>query len=161
MDSQEKKKFVARAVAWAVFACGLPVAFIGWRYDLFRSAGELQFSGWGMIAIVIVLVFLIVVVKYVKALFTEWSMTKQIISGVLKIILPLGALLALCVGIRSNLDYFIQALSCVIICEAMAIPMNPFPELIYKKTEGRYDSMTDYAAAKIGEKRESEKEDKA
>lgn len=152
MTKEEKKLFFARAVIWSMFACVLPVCFIGWRYDLFKKAGTLQLSGWGLFAIVIVFAFLFVLVKYIRAGFTEWSMLKQIINGVIKVIIPLGTVLALCIGIRANLDYFIQALSCTLLCEAMAIPINPFPEWIYNKSQGRFESAIDYVANRLNGK---------
>lgn len=154
MDKKQKRVFALRAVLWAVFAAGMPVAFIGWRYDLFKKVGTLQLSGWGMIALVIALIFVHVLVRYIKAGFVEWSMTKQVLNGVIKVLIPLGALYALCIGIRANLDYFIQALGCTIVCEAMAIPINPFPKWIYEKSKGRFESMVDYMADAFNGKKE-------
>ena len=156
-DPAKKKVFIARAIAWAAFACGLPVAFIGWRYDLFRKVGTLQLSGWGLFALVIVFFFLRAFIKYIKAGLGGWSMTKQIINGITSILLPLGALLAVCVGIRSNIDYFVQALCCTLMCEALAIPMNPFPEWVYEKSKGRFESMLDMAADRLNSKKKEEK----
>ena len=144
-----KKKFIARAILWAIFSCGLPVAFIGWRYDLFRKAGQLQLSGWGLIAVIIIFIFVLVLVKYIKSGFVEWSMTKQVLTGIVKVLIPLGAILAVCVSIRSNIDYFIQALGCTLICETIALPINPFPEWVYNKSKGRFESMVDFMAGKL------------
>lgn len=150
MDEQKKKKiFIIRVILWSMFACFIPVAFIGWRYDLFQKVGSLQLSGWGLITIVIIFVFLYVVIKYVRAGFVEWSMTKQIINGVVKIVIPLGALLAICIGIRNSLDIFIQALSCTLMSEVIAIPINPFPEWVWKKSQGRFESAVDFVAEKL------------
>lgn len=146
----ERKIFIARAIAWALFACVLPVLFIGWRYDLFRVVSNVQFGGWGLIAVVMIFAFLTVFARYLKSGFPEWSMTKQIVSGVAKILIPLGALLAICVSIRSSLDYFIQALSCTLMCEAIAIPLNPFPKWVWDKSQGRFESSLDYLAERIG-----------
>lgn len=146
---KELKIFLARAILWSLFSCVVPVCFIGWRYDLFKKVGSLQLSGWGLIAIVIIFVFLYVVVKYVMAGFTEWSMTKQIINGVVKVVIPLGALLAICIGIRNSLDIFIQALSLTLMSEVIAIPINPFPEWVCKKTQGRFESAVDFVADKL------------
>lgn len=148
--AKERKKFIARAAAWAMFSCVLPVVFIGWRYDLFgKKASSLSLTGWGMFAIIIITVFVYVVVKYIRAGFPDWSMAKQIISGIIKVLLPIGAILALCAGIRVNMDYFIQALSCVLICEAIAIPINPFPEWVWNKSQGKFESAVDYIADAI------------
>lgn len=156
MDKKEKGVFITRIILWCLFAGILPVLFIGWRYDLFKKVGTLQLSGWGLIGVVILFIFLRALVKYVKAGFTEWCMLKQILNGVIKVLLPIGALLGLCVGIRANLDYFIQALGLVLICETIAIPINPFPEWVYNKTKGKFESMIDLFAAKLKDKGESE-----
>lgn len=154
--TKERKIFAVRALIWSLFSCFIPVGFIGWRYDLFKKTGELQLSGWGLIGIVILFVFLYVVVKYVKAGFTEWSIVKQIINGIVKVILPLGALLAVCVSLKDNLDTFIQALSCVLLSEVIAIPVNPFPEWVYKKTQGRFESAVDFIVNKFYNKKKGE-----
>lgn len=141
---KQRKIFIFRALLWSIFSCVMPVLFIGWRYDLFKKVGSLQLSGWGLFAIVIVFVFLYVLVKYIKAGLVEWSMTKQVINGVTKVIIPLGVVLAVCVGIRNSLDYFIQVLGCTIIFETIAVPLNPFPKWVYEKTKGRFESVVDY-----------------
>ena len=151
--NNEKKIFVIRIILWAIFACVIPVAFIGWRYDLFTKVGGLQLSGWGIIAIIITFVFLYAIVKYIRAGFVEWSMIKQIINGILRIVLPLGMLLMICISLRNSLDIFIQALSCVLISEVIAIPINPFPEWVWKKSQGRFENTVDFVANKFYNKR--------
>lgn len=154
---KERKIFMVRAILWALFSCAIPVGFIGWRYDLFRQAGSLQLSGWGLIGTIIIIIFLYVVVKYVRAGFVEWSLTKQIIDGVVKIILPIGAILAVTISIRNNLDVFIQSVSCALISEVIAIPLNPFPEWVWKKTKGRFESAVDFVADRFYNKKEDKK----
>ena len=157
MSKEQKRNFIIRVVLWALFSCAIPVAFIGWRYSLFNKVSSLSLSGWGLIAVVIIFAFLIVVVKYVKAGFVEWSMTKQIITGIMKVIVPLGTILAVCISIRSNIDMFIQALSCTILCEVIAIPINPFPKWVYEKSKGRFESTVDFIATKFYEKDKEKK----
>lgn len=154
---KERGIFWTRAIVWSLFSCFIPVAFIGWRYDLFRKAGSLQLSGWGLMAVVIVFAFLYVVVKYIRAGFVEWSMAKQIVNGVVRVILPIGAILAVVISIRNNIDIFIQALSCVLISETIAIPVNPFPEWVWKKTEGRFEGIVDFVADRFYNKKEESK----
>ena len=150
-----KKIFTVRIILWALFSCVLPVLFIGWRYSLFKKVGALQFSGWGLIGILIVFIFLRTLVRYIRAGFVEWSMLKQILNGITKVLLPLGVVLAVAIAIRSNLDYFIQALSIVLLLEAIAIPINPFPQWVWVKTQGRFESIIDLIANK--NKKESDK----
>lgn len=146
---KDLKVFWARVALWSLFSCIIPVCFIGWRYDLFKKVGSLQLSGWGLIAIVIVFVFLYAVTKYIRAGFVEWSMTKQIVNGIVKIVLPLGALLAVCIALRNSLDVFIQALGCTLVSEVIALPLNPFPEWVWKKSQGRFESAVDFMADRL------------
>lgn len=144
----EKVIFWTRFSLWVIFSVIIPVGFIGWRYELFRKVGSLSLSGWGLFAIVIIFAFIITLAKYIKAGFSEWSMVGQIITGIIKIMLPLGAILFICMGIRNNIDYFIQALCCILMCEAVAIPVNPMPEWVYKKSKGKYENIIDYYISK-------------
>ena len=58
---------------------------------------------------------------------------KQCISGVVKIILPLVILLLLVIEIKNHIALVEQALSCVILCELVGIPLNPFPSWLEKR----------------------------
>lgn len=157
--NNEKTNFVVRIILWALFSCVIPVVFIGWRYNLFSKVGGLQLSGWGLIAIVIIFVFLYVVVKYIRAGFIEWSMTKQIINGICRVVIPLGALLLICISLKNNLDIFIQALSCVLVSEIIAIPLNPFPKWVWEKSQGRFENTIDFIANRFYDvKKDKEKE---
>ena len=147
-----KKIFLVRILLWSLFSCVIPVGFIAWRYDLFDKVGKVQLSGWGLIAIIIIFAFLYVLTKYIRAGFVEWSMTKQIVDGVVKVLIPLGALLALCISLRNSLDIFIQALSCVLLSEVIAIPINPFPQWVWEKSKGRFEGMVDFVANKFNNK---------
>ena len=151
MEETKKKKsvFITRVVVWLLFACIIPVIFIGWRFAIFEKAGSLQLSGWGIIAIIIVAVTLYVIIKYIRAGFIGWSWTKQIINGVVRVILPLGVLLAICISLQNNIKVFIQALSVVLVSEAVGIFVNPFPEWVWEKTKGQCESVVDFVVNKF------------
>ena len=155
-EKKTNKLFWIRAALWSLFACLLPIGFIAWRYDIFSKASSFSLSGWGIIAVIIACVFVFAVIKYVKAGFAEWSMTKQIISGVIKVLLPLGGLLAICVSLMNGLEVFIQALSVVLVSEAIAIPLNPFPEWVWVKSQGRFESAADFIADKLYNRKKGE-----
>ncbi len=157
---KELKIFWTRVIIWSLFACVIPVLFIGYRYDLFKKVGSLQLSGWGLIAVIIILIFAYAVIKYLKAGFNEWSMTQQIINGIIKVILPLVTAIVITINIKNNLDAFIQSLSCVLISEVIAIPLNPFPEWIWKKTQGKLDSTIDFVVEKLYNKTSGTKKKK-
>ena len=145
----EKKTFIAKTILWSVFSWLIPVCFIGWRFDIFSKASRFSLSGWGLIAVVITFAVVLSVIKYIKAGFTEWSMVKQIISGIVKIIIPLGTLLAVCIAIKSNIEVFSQAMGVVLFSEAVAIPLNPFPKWVWEKSKGRFESAVDYFADRL------------
>ena len=159
MNKEQKRIFVIRVILWTLFACIIPVCFIGWRYNLFGKVGGLQLSGWGLIAVVIVFAFLYVVVKYIRAGFVEWSMLKQVVNGIVRVVLPLGTLLAICINLRNSLDVFIQALSLVLFCEIIAIPLNPFPQWIWVRTKGRFENTIDFVADRLYNKGSKDKGD--
>lgn len=158
MEKNERTIFIVRIILWSLFACVIPVLFIGWRYDIFNKVGSLQLSGWGLIAIIIIAVFLYAIVKYIRAGFVEWSMVKQVINGICRIVVPLGTLLAVCICLRNSLNIFIQALSCVLISEIVAIPLNPFPEWVWKKSKGRFENTIDFVADRIYNNNKEKKE---
>lgn len=124
--------FLTRAFAWAVFAAGLPFAFIAWRYGIFKNQGTIAISGWGMIGIIIVGCFVLALVNYVRQGLRP-GFLKQCVGGFCKIVLPLLIVLLIVQGIKDDLALFEKALGVTIVCELVAIPLNPFPEWLEKR----------------------------
>lgn len=164
MEEQETKKtkeltpkqiFWIRFVFWAVFACILPAAFIVYRFDLF-SGNKASIGGWGIFAILIVAVFIISLLNYIRK-GLPYSMTSQCIKGFCKVILPLLAVLLIVWCIRNNLDAFIQSIGCVIVCETIAVPINPMPKWIHdnmsEEEQKKFENITDIVFDKWFEKK--------
>ena len=127
-----KTVFTIRFVFWTIFAVILPFAFIAWRYDIFTVESKIRLTGWGFIAVFIVIVFISTLIKYVyKGL--KPGLAKQCIFGFVSIILPLVLLYLLITSIEGNIVLFKQALGCTILCETMAIPLNPYPSWLAKR----------------------------
>lgn len=152
-----KKEFTIRLILWILFACLLPVGFICWRYNLFTKIDRISFSGWGILGIIILAVFIYVLIKYLRSGLTEYSMFKQVLNGITKVILPLSIVLGVSVAIRNSLDYFIQSLCATIVCEIIAIPINPFPKWVQEKSDGKYENMMDILVNKLNKKEEEKK----
>lgn len=139
MENEKKQKniFIARLVMFCLFACVFPFAFIAWRYEIFSVGNKVSLTGWGIIALIIVLFF----VKYILKILSinkKYSMTSQIFVGIFKVIVPLLVFWIIINSISKSINLFNQALICTIICEFIAIPINPLPQWIYKndiKTE--------------------------
>lgn len=126
LNEHPKSVFAIRAITWFVFAAVLPFLFIAFRYGIFKSTGTIALSGWGIIAVVIVAAVLIGLLGYLKQGMRE-GMLKQCIMGFVKIIIPLLMVMIIVNGIKTNIDLFLKAIGVTIACEAIAIPLNPFP----------------------------------
>lgn len=131
-NEHPKTVFTIRFILWSLFAAILPFIFIAWRYGIFTSSSAIKLSGWGIIAIIIVTLFIITLLKYLyKGM--KFSIWKQIITGFVSIILPLTIVLLLVTEIENHIGLVKQALVCVMICEIVGIPLNPFPEWLERR----------------------------
>ena len=135
----EKKLFLARLILFTIFACVLPFSFIAWRYHIFTTLNSVSLSGWGIIAIVIALVFIVYVARMLKR-GMPYSMLTQCIGGLLKVTLPLIILYVVVNAIKNQSEIFLQALLVVIISETIAIPINPFPKWLNDNQIKKEDS---------------------
>lgn len=134
IEEHPKTVFWTRLVAWFAFSAALPFAFIAWRYEIFSKSTKISLTGWGMIAVIIVIAFGITLLKYIyKGL--KPGLLKQCIFGATAIILPLVILYALINSIEGSIKLFKQALGCTILCEAIGIPINPLPAWLEKRRE--------------------------
>lgn len=145
-EEHPKTVFTIRLIAWALFSAILPFIFIVWRYGIFQTNCTIKLTGWGIIGVIIIIVFAITLLKYVyKAM--KPGLFRQCVEGVCKILLPLTILLLLVVEIESHISLVKQALGCVIVCEIIGIPLNPFPAYLEKRRieEGKEqaDSLSD------------------
>lgn len=141
MKKMSKKEFWIRFATFSVFACILPFVFIAWRYKIFRQIDKMSLTGWGIIGMIIVAVFVFYLLKMVKK-GLPYSMLTQIINGVAKVILPLALLYAMLSSIKTNINMFLQCLLVVIMCEVIAIPVNPLPKWLHdEKTNNLAESL--------------------
>lgn len=129
------KKFVIRFILFTLFACILPFTFIAWRYELFSKVNEMSLTGWGIIGILIIAIFCFYVLNAIKK-GMPYSMFTQIVDGIIKVEMPLILVYLLLSNIQSTIDLFLQCIVCIIICEAIAIPINPLPKWIKENLKG-------------------------
>ena len=125
--------FWLRFALWLVFALIIPFTFISIKFNLFETttSTSIKFGGWGMIAVIILFFTIRTILKYViKG--TTYSMTKQVIEGVLKVVLPLVAIFfvgyILLKTFQEGMNEFLMVMGILIVCETVAIPLNPFPK---------------------------------
>ena len=141
INDHPKTTFWTRFVLWAIFSIGLPLIFIFWRFDLFKTVAKTQISGWEIIVIILIAAFVFTVIRYVKLAFSgRYSLMGQILGGVCKIIVPLLAFLAVLNSVKNSIEMMIQVMGCITICEAIAIPLNPLPKWAYEMQKDVKDS---------------------
>lgn len=92
----------------------------------------MSITGWGLIAIIIVFVFVKYIIHALR-LSTPYSMTFQILNGIVKVILPLLILYFVVSAIQNSIAIFKSALMFTILCELVAIPINPLPKYMHDK----------------------------
>lgn len=154
-ENKDKKVFIARTILFCIFGCVLPFVFIAWRFEIFSNGGShISLTGWGVIGILIVFFFVLYCLKILKNSI-PFSMTYQILSGAIKVILPLILLLLLVNALEDSIRQFKQALIIVIGCEAIAIVVNPFPKYMHDKGIEKTENLMDTFITKW-KKKESE-----
>ena len=150
-ESKDKKVFIARVILFCIFGCILPFVFIAWRFQIFSNGGGVSLTGWGVIGILIVFFFILYCLKILKNSI-PFSMTYQILSGTIKVILPLILLLLLVNALEDSIRQFKQALIIVIGCEAIAIVVNPFPKYMHDKGIEKTENLMDMFITKFKKK---------
>lgn len=126
------KKQIIRLVLFCLFACVLPFVFIAWRFEIFSKVNHVSLTGWGLIGVIIALVFVIYITRSIAHI-KEHSMFKQCFIGYMSVVVPLLVLYFLLYSLRNNMDIMLQSLIVVIACESVAIPINPIPEITQEK----------------------------
>ena len=125
------KTFILRVILWLVFAGVVPIVCIIDKYDMIKN-GTLKYTGWAIIVLAIITIIIMVVLGYYLKLM-KWSMTKQIISGIRNVMIPLCLLFVGAGLIASNIENIRYILVVSIFSEAVAIPINPFPKWVYER----------------------------
>lgn len=130
-----KKEFWVRFSIWTTLSLIAPLTYLFATTKLFYTVNKV--SVWAVIIIFIIAKFFIKLWKYVNE-GIPYSMAVQVISGVVKIIIPLLALYFLVLIVRLKVNEMLLAFRAVEIflyilipCELVAIPVNPFPKWIY------------------------------
>lgn len=140
-ELKEKKVFIARLILFVLFGCVLPFVFIAWRYQIFGGT-RISLTGWGFIAILIVFFFVMYCLKILKNSI-PFSITYQVLSGFIKVILPLILVLLVVNALEDSIRQFKQALIVTILCEGIAIVINPLPKYMHDKGIEKTENLMD------------------
>lgn len=143
MDKKQKQKFWIRFVLW-VASCLTPVVFITWRYGLFSKVTKVSISGWALLCGAILFIFLAVFLSFLLKV-KKWAYWKQVVKGVMFLILPLCICLYGLYCAKDTIDQLMQVIGCCILCWIIAIAVNPMPQWTYNISKGETADVLDYA----------------
>ena len=126
VKKMSKKEFWIRFSLWVLFAIVAPIGFLAWRYGLFtlREGAKTSLNGWGILAVIILGIFFIYMIKEAKKGMPEGSLLVQCIDGY-GLLIPMVLLILLLDGIKESINYFEEVLIVLVICEGIAVPINP------------------------------------
>ena len=157
---KEKKKmspksiFAVRFTSFLATALIAPCVYLIVRFDLFRSTSKLQIGLWGCVMFGIIIAVVTVLIKfYLDGMKNRYSYFKQLVQGLISLILPLTLVLVILIYLRDNIDLIIEALYVFIPCEIVAICVNPLPRWCYENNVEGIGEIAD----KIFKRNESEK----
>ena len=120
-----RKEFWIRFGVWIFFAVIVPFTYIAVAYGIFE-AKETTLSGWGVVALIFVIAMLMYIVKQAKAGLPRGSMARQCIDGYMAL-MPILGMAILINALKKSMDEFERFLVIMLLCEAVAVPINPMP----------------------------------
>lgn len=126
-NKMSKKEFWARFAIWFAFAVAGPLVYVAVAYGFFVPSASLRLSGWGILAIVFMCLSLLYVIHEAKKGLPKGSFAKQCIDGYTALI-PMFFAILLLHTVRDSLAEFERFLIFTILCEAVAVPINPMPK---------------------------------
>lgn len=138
--------FWSRLAGYLAFSTIIPVATFAVKFGLFKEdatrvdelgnvidAASISLNGWGIISCIIVAITASGIVKEIIAAYPTYSLAKQCFTGVLKNIIPLITAYLICYFLNGVIGHIMYCLSIMIICQSVAIPLNPLPKWRYEK----------------------------
>ena len=151
----EKQKFWTLMSLFLTFSLLIPILYLTIRYDLFTKTTTIQIGLWGIILFGIMIAVISVLIKYyLSGLKTKYSYGKQVVEGVVKLILPLCLTLAVVFFLKDNMDAVIESLCVIIPSEFGAILVNPLPKWAF---DNNVDGLAEISDKLFSRKHNTEK----
>lgn len=124
-----KQIFVIRLCTFFIFSFVLPFLYITIKYDLFKPITTTQFGFWGVFTFALLCIVIISMIRYyLNAMKTRYSYLKQILKGLISVVLPIVFVIISCNYLKDNLEQVVNALYIILPCEIVAIAVNPLPK---------------------------------
>ena len=137
-------KFKVKLGVFFAFSMIIPIIYLTIRFKLI-SGTKTQLSIWFFIVLLIFFGVLAVFIKYyLDGMKTKYSFLKQLLEGFVKVIMPLGIVLIGFIFFKSKLEWItsninkvIEAFVVLLLCETIAVIINPLPKWAFdNKVDG-------------------------
>lgn len=131
-----KTLFTLRLIGFILIGIIGPLLIIYSQYQMFspRVPNSIKIHGWGIVAAIVLFGGLYYIISSLAQAFSNYAV-RQIMSGISKIIVPLLIAYLLAGTIAANIDKIRIILLGSLICQAIAIPLNPIPPILYMREE--------------------------
>lgn len=139
VEKKSKRIFWIRFSIYVLFGLIIPLAFLIWRFKLFSTTDKITFGGWGVVATIILAVFIINLSKQAENS-VEKLIEKQVIRAIRKVLIPLLTVTLCFWSVSEFVDEFIQLFALLTICETISYIANPMFELVEKHKEDKEEN---------------------
>lgn len=147
--------FWLRMAGYMLAGVGAPITTFAIKFGLFDTYGyetvtdelgnivgtRIALNGWGIISVVLTGFFFINMLQQIVESYSGYSMTKQVLMGVYRKILPLAIAIGVCYFLKGVLDQVIFCLITIGISQIVAIPLNPLPKWSADRGEESYEDL--------------------
>lgn len=125
----DKTKFVLRLVFFIITSVGIPFAYMIYRFDLFQTTTKTNIGIAELLCIILLISLFVLLLKYyIDGMQTRYSYLKQIITGFIKVVVPLVISFLVVLWLEDNVAILEEFLLVTIPCEFVAIFLNPLPK---------------------------------
>lgn len=159
------KKFWVQFSLFLIFSLVIPISFIAFRFKLFSTTRQINtITIWAFIVLCILILVVSLLIKiYLDGVKTKYSLLKQILQGLIRVVFPIGLCLLLTIFMRKilidnvesmlkGLNNLVQVLIVCLVCEGIAIVINPLPKWSF---DNNVEGLTEiYDKIKGGEAKE-------
>lgn len=149
--------FILRLLGTIVASLVVPFCYMTIRFNLFQATSKVQFGFWGVVLLIIMAATVGMLIKfYLDGMKTKYSYMKQILSGTIKIIIPMLIAIFVLRWLGDNIDYVIEVLCVLVPCEAVAICLNPLPKWAFNNNVDGIGEITDFILSRRDRKKKNE-----
>lgn len=159
--------FWLRMAGYVLAGVGAPITTFAVKFGLFNTYGyqtvvdelgnvvgtRIALNGWGIVSVVLAGVFFVNMMKEVIEGYSGYSMTKQVLVGVYKKIIPLAIAVGVCYFLKGVLDQIIFCLLTIGISQIVAIPLDPLPKWSAERGKESYDDLISRGIALLRNKK--------